>query len=210
MPKKTLLVEQIFKTFAKNNPEPKTELIYNSNFELLIAVILSAQATDKSVNKATEKLFSVANTPEAILNLGIDDLKKYIQSINFFQNKALYIIRTCKILVQNYHSQVPNTRENLENLPGVGRKTANVLLNTLFGQHTLAVDTHIYRVAHRLKFSTGKTPKKVELDLLKLIPKKYLKNAHHWLVLHGRYICQARKPKCALCPIQKYCPSQQI
>ncbi len=200
-------IQRIFALFAKNNPHPKTELSYHTPFELLIAVILSAQATDKSVNLATAKLFPVANTPHAIKALGESGLKHYIQTIGLYNSKVKNILQTCEILINQYNSEVPSTREALQSLPGVGRKTANVLLNTLFGESTIAVDTHIFRLSHRLDLSQGKTPEKVEQDLLKCIPKKYLKNAHHWLVLHGRYICQARKPKCAECFLNRYCPS---
>jgi endonuclease-3 len=207
MPISNAAIRKIFKIFQQNNPEPQTELIYHSEFELLIAVVLSAQATDRSVNLATQKLFHQANTAQKILDYGEEQLKKDIKTIGLFNSKAKNIIKTCEILVSQYDGKVPRTRKQLEALPGVGRKTANVLLNTLFGEATLAVDTHIFRVAHRLGFSQGKTPEKVEQDLLKLIPKKYLKNAHHWLVLHGRYVCQARKPLCESCPINQSCPS---
>lgn len=203
MDQKTCL--EIFKRFAKQNPAPTTELIYHSLFELLIAVILSAQATDKSVNLATQKLFSIANTPEAIFNLGEEKLKKYIQSIGLFNTKAKNIIKTCEILITKYHSEVPSEREQLENLPGVGRKTANVILNTGFAQNTIAVDTHIFRVANRTKLVNAKTPQKTEEQLLKTVPQKYLRNTHHWLVLHGRYVCTARKPHCSECLIRDLC-----
>ncbi len=204
------MVEKIFEILKKTNPHPTTELHYSSPFELLIAVILSAQATDKSVNLATAKLFPVADTPEKILALGEVELKKYIRTIGLYNTKTKNILKTCEALITRHGAKVPHTREALESLPGVGRKTANVLLNTLFGETTIAVDTHIFRVAHRLRLSEGKTPEKVEQDLMRVIPKKYLKDAHHWLVLHGRYICQARKPKCAICPLQKYCPSAKL
>lgn len=207
MPISRHTIEKIFKTFEQNNPTPTTELIYHSAFELLIAVILSAQATDISVNRATQHLFQQASTAQKMLDYGEECLRNDIKTIGLFNSKTKNIIQTCQILVSEYDGQVPSTRKQLEQLPGVGRKTANVLLNTLFGENTIAVDTHIFRVAHRLGFSEGKTPEKVEQDLLKLIPKKYLKNAHHWLVLHGRYICQARKPKCDMCPINKSCRS---
>jgi len=196
---------EIFKRFAKQNPAPTTELQYQSPFELLIAVILSAQATDISVNKATQKLFEVANTPRAILALGEKGLKKYIQSIGLYNTKAKNILKTCEILIHQHHDHVPQTREALEALPGVGRKTANVVLNTAFGAHTIAVDTHIFRVANRTGLAPGKTPFAVEKSLLKNVPIPYLKDAHHWLILHGRYICQARKPKCWECVIQDLC-----
>lgn len=195
----------IFARFKEQNSHPTTELIYNSTFELLIAVILSAQATDISVNKCTQELFKVAKTPQAILDLGLETLKLYIKSIGLFNSKAANIIKTCDILVNNYAGQVPKTREALEGLPGVGRKTANVILNTAFGEPTIAVDTHIFRVAHRIGLSTGKTPLAVENDLVKCIDKQYLHDAHHWLILHGRYVCLARKPKCDECLIRDLC-----
>lgn len=195
----------IFARFKINNPHPTTELLYDSIFELLIAVILSAQATDVAVNKATEKLFKVANTPKQILSLGIENLKAYIKSIGLYNSKAENIIKTCDILVHKYASVVPSTREALESLPGVGRKTANVVLNTGFGQPTIAVDTHIFRVANRTGLSNGKTPLAVEKDLLKIIDNEYLRDAHHWLILHGRYVCLARNPKCAECLIKDLC-----
>ncbi len=198
-------VEHIFETFAKHNSKPTTELIYSTPFELLIAVILSAQATDVSVNKATAKLYPIANTPQAILQLGETGLIDYIKSIGLYQSKAKNIIKTCALLIELHHSQVPNNREALEALPGVGRKTANVILNTAFGEPTIAVDTHIFRVANRIGFSTGKTPLAVEKDLLQIVPKQYLHDAHHWLILHGRYVCVARKPKCSECLIRQWC-----
>ena len=198
-------VYKIFERFQKQNPHPKTELKYHSHFELLLAVILSAQATDKGVNKATEKLFAVANTPEKMVELGEVGLKKYIKSIGLFNTKAKNIIKTSHILVEKYHSRVPHDREALESLPGVGRKTANVILNTLFGEPCIAVDTHIFRVANRTHLAIGKTPLIVEKKLNKVIPKKFIKNAHHWLVLHGRYVCVARKPKCPECIINDLC-----
>lgn len=197
--------QQIFAKFEEVNPNPSTELVYNSIFELLIAVILSAQATDISVNKCTEKLFEIANNPQAILNLGLEKLKTYIKSIGLYNTKAENIIKTCNILARQYAGEVPSQRAALEALPGVGRKTANVVLNTAFGESTIAVDTHIFRVSHRTGLSLGKTPLAVEKDLLKKIDKQYLKNAHHWLVLHGRYVCLARKPKCEDCLISKWC-----
>lgn len=197
--------EKIFATLKANNPAPTTELIYHSEFELLVAVALSAQATDISVNKATVKLFAVANTPEAILALGEDGLKKYIKTIGLYNSKAKHIIQACKILIDEHDSIVPNDRAALEKLPGVGRKTANVILNTAFGEPTIAVDTHIFRVANRIGLATAKTPLAVEKQLLKTIPTPYLKDAHHWLILHGRYTCIARKPKCGECPIKMWC-----
>lgn len=196
---------RIFERLREQNPHPTTELKYSSPFELLIAVILSAQATDVSVNKATEKLFAVANTPEAILELGEEGLKKYIKTIGLFNNKAKNIIATCRILVEKFGGRVPDNRRDLESLPGVGRKTANVVLNTAFGHPTMAVDTHIFRVANRTGLARGKTPLAVEKKLLKVIPKEFLKDAHHWLILHGRYVCTARKPKCSKCIIEDLC-----
>ncbi len=196
---------EIFSRFQKNNPEPTTELEYNSAFELLIAVILSAQATDVGVNKATVKLFPVANTPEAIVSLGVDGLKKYIKTIGLFNAKAENIIKACKILMDKHNSQVPENREALEALPGVGRKTANVVLNTVFRQPTMAVDTHIFRVSNRTKIAPGKTVLAVEKQLLKHVPKEFLLDAHHWLILHGRYTCVARKPRCGSCIIEDLC-----
>ena len=186
-------------------PEPDTELHYDSPFELLVAVILSAQATDVSVNKATDKLYPVANTPEAILELGVAGLKPYIKTIGLYNNKAENIIKTCRILIDEHGSEVPQTRTELENLPGVGRKTANVILNTAFGIPTIAVDTHIFRVANRTGIAKGKTPLEVEKRLLRLTPEEFKKDAHHWLILHGRYICKARRPLCAQCPINEWC-----
>lgn len=203
MDKKTIIA--IFECFKKENPHPTTELLFRSPFELLIAVILSAQATDQSVNKATSVLFAIANTPEAIAALGETALKKYIKTIGLYQNKAKFIIATCKKLITDFQSTVPNNREALESLPGVGRKTANVILNTCFHEPTMAVDTHIFRVANRIGLAKGKTPLQVETQLLKVIPEKYLLDAHHWLILHGRYICRARKPSCPTCIIRKWC-----
>ena len=195
----------IFERLRAANPHPTTELRYNSPFELLIAVILSAQATDRSVNKATEKLFAVANTPQAILELGEDGLKDYIKTIGLFNTKAKNIIRTCRMLIEHHGGEVPRDRKALEALPGVGRKTANVVLNTAFGEPTMAVDTHIFRVANRTGIATGKTPLAVEKKLLRVIPKEFLKDAHHWLILHGRYVCTARKPRCGACLIEDLC-----
>lgn len=196
----------LFERFKHHNPKPTTELVYHSTFELLIAVMLSAQATDVSVNKATEKLFAVANTPEKILTLGEKDLQHYIKTIGLYNTKTKNILKTCEILINQFNSQVPDNREALESLPGVGRKTANVILNTAFGQPTMAVDTHIFRVANRLGLASGKTPLEVEKNLLKNIPKEYLHDAHHWLILHGRYICKARKPLCYNCFVADLCP----
>ena len=196
---------EIFERLRAADPNPTTELNYNSPFELLVAVILSAQATDKGVNKATARLFPVANTPQAILDLGVDGLKDHIKTIGLFNSKAENIIKTCRILVEQHGSQVPDQREALEALPGVGRKTANVVLNTAFGQPTMAVDTHIFRVSNRTGIAPGKTVLEVEKRLLRLIPRPYLQDAHHWLILHGRYTCVARKPKCGSCLIEDLC-----
>jgi endonuclease III len=196
---------EIFFRFRQQNPHPTTELVYNSPFELLIAVILSAQATDVSVNKATEKLYPVANTPQAILDLWLEGLKNYVKSIGLYNSKAQNIIKTCELLLEHYEGEVPNQREALEALPGVGRKTANVVLNTAFGQPTMAVDTHIFRVANRTGIAKGKTPLAVELGLLKNIEPEFLPDAHHWLILHGRYVCTARNPKCSSCLIRDLC-----
>lgn len=198
-------INKIFQRFQKANPHPTTELRYNTPFELLIAVILSAQATDTSVNKATDVLYKHANTPEKIAKLGEAGLKQYIKSIGLYNSKASNIIKTCQILIEKYASQVPHDREALEELPGVGRKTANVILNTCFGEPTIAVDTHIFRLANRIGLAKGNTPLAVEKKLLKVIPKKYLHDAHHWLILHGRYICLARKPLCPKCLIRDLC-----
>jgi len=187
------------------NPAPTTELDYQSPFELLVAVILSAQATDVGVNKATQKLFPRAHTPAAILELGVDGLKSYIRTIGLFNSKAANIIKTCRILQDQHGGEVPRTREALEALPGVGRKTANVILNTAFGEPTIAVDTHIFRVANRTGLARGKTPLEVEKRLVKFTPEEYRKDAHHWLILHGRYVCKARKPLCGDCVIHDLC-----
>ena len=194
-----------FKTLKNANPEPKTELIYESTFELLIAVILSAQATDTSVNKATKTLFAVANSPEKISRLGEGGLKQHIKSIGLYNSKAKNIIQTCKILVEKHESLVPEERHHLESLPGVGRKTANVVLNTAFRQIAMAVDTHIFRISNRTGLAPGKTVLEVEKKLLKRVPKEFLLDAHHWLILHGRYICTARNPKCSKCSVEKAC-----
>ena len=196
---------EIFLRFQHNNPNPVTELVYHSPFELLIAVILSARATDVSVNKATKKLFVVANTPQKIIDLGETSFRDYIKNIGLYKTKAANIIKTCKRLIEDFQGKVPHDREALESLPGVGRKTANVVLNTAFGEPTIAVDTHIFRVANRTHLAIGKTPLEVELRLIKFIPKEFKKNAHHWLILHGRYICVARKPKCPACLIRDLC-----
>lgn len=196
---------QIFSRLQAENPNPETELEYNSPFELLIAVLLSAQATDVSVNKATRKLFPVANTPEAMLALGVDGVKEHIKTIGLFNTKAENVIKTCRMLVELHDSEVPQDRAALEKLPGVGRKTANVVLNTAFGQPTMAVDTHIFRVSNRTGIAPGKTVLDVEKKLLRHVPKPFLVDAHHWLILHGRYVCTARKPKCGSCLIEDLC-----
>lgn len=195
----------IFAKFQEHNPAPATELNYASHFELLIAVILSAQATDVSVNKATPALFKQANTPRRMLKLGEENLKQHIKTIGLYNSKAANIIKACERLVTHFNSIVPQTREELETLPGVGRKTANVVLNTAFGHETIAVDTHIFRVANRIGLTNGKNPLQVELQLEQIIPAKYRKDAHHWLILHGRYICKARKPDCSNCYIRELC-----
>lgn len=195
----------LFERFREQDPTPRTELSYTSHFELLIAVILSAQATDKSVNKATDKLFAAANTPEKILFLGEERLKDYIKTIGLYNTKAKNIIKTCQQLIEQHHSQVPAKRTALEALPGVGRKTANVILNTVFGEHTIAVDTHIFRVANRTGLARGKNVVAVEQGLLKNVPAPFRQHAHHWLVLHGRYVCTARKPQCHRCLIVDLC-----
>lgn len=201
----TQQIHEIFSRFRDNNPAPTTELVYHSHFELLIAVILSAQATDTSVNKATLPLYQVANTPEKIVALGADGLKHYIKSIGLYNSKAENVVKTCRILIDQHHSVVPASREALEALPGVGRKTANVILNTCFRQPTMAVDTHIFRVANRIGLAKGKTPLEVEKQLVKNIPAEFLLDAHHWLILHGRYVCTARKPHCPDCIIRDLC-----
>jgi endonuclease-3 len=195
----------IFERLRTANPSPRTELIYSSPFELLVAVILSAQATDKSVNKATAGLYREANTPQAILNLGVKGLSTYIKSIGLYNGKAKNIIATCALLIERHGGQVPTTRQELEQLPGVGRKTANVILNTAFGQATMAVDTHIFRVANRTGLAPGKTVRAVEDKLMKFVPLEFLKDAHHWLILHGRYVCKARIPACPTCIIVDLC-----
>ncbi len=200
---------EIFSRLQQANPNPTTELHYHSTFELLIAVILSAQATDKSVNKATEKLFTVANTPEAMLVLGENGLKSYIKTIGLYNTKAKNIINTCRLLIEQHHSMVPDDQKALESLPGVGRKTANVVRNTAFDHPTIAVDTHIFRVANRSKIATGKNVLEVEKKLLKVTPDEFLHNAHHWLILHGRYTCIARKPRCGSCIIEDLCEYRQ-
>jgi endonuclease III len=196
---------EILSRLRDNNPHPTTELEFNSSFELLIAVLLSAQATDVGVNKATRKLYAVANTPQAMLDLGLEGVREHIKTIGLFNAKAENIIKTCTILVQQYGGQVPENREALEALPGVGRKTANVVLNTAFGWPTIAVDTHIFRVSNRTKFAIGKDVVAVEQKLEKVVPKEFKVDVHHWLILHGRYTCIARKPKCGSCIIEDLC-----
>ena len=198
-------IENIFNILKKENPNPQTELEFTDNFTLTIAVVLSAQATDKSVNKATKKLFLVANTPHKILLLGEDSLKKYISSIGLYNSKAKNIISLCKILIEEFNSEIPDNFDDLIKLPGVGRKTANVILNCAFNKKTIAVDTHVYRVSRRIGISTSENIIKLEEDLLRNIPSKFLKDAHHWLILQGRYICIARTPKCDICKIRSYC-----
>ena len=198
-------IQVFFERLREQRPDPRTELNYSSPFELLIAVMLSAQATDVSVNKATDKLYPVANTAQAILNLGVEGLKAYIKTIGLYNAKAENVIKTCQILVDQYQGQVPETRQQLEALPGVGRKTANVVLNTAFGQPTMAVDTHIFRVGNRTGLAVGKNVLEVEHRLVKVIPKEFILDAHHWLILHGRYCCIARKPKCFECVVADVC-----
>ena len=205
---KTALIKPFFATLQAANPQPKTELQYTSHFELLTAVLLSAQATDVSVNKATPALFAVANTPQAMLDLGQEGLEGYIKTIGLFRSKAKHLLATCRILIEQHASVVPNTREALEALPGVGRKTANVVLNVAFGQPTMAVDTHIFRVSNRTGLALGKTPLAVEMQLLKRVPPEYAVDSHHWLILLGRYVCQARKPRCWECAVAAYCDSK--
>ena len=200
---------EIFGRLRAANPRPATELVYETPFELLVAVILSAQATDRSVNRATALLFPVANTPQAMLQLGEAGLRDYIKTIGLFNSKAKNIVATCEILIREHGGDVPRERMALEALPGVGRKTANVVLNTAFGEPTVAVDTHIFRVANRTGIAPGKTPLAVEKRLLKVVPPEYLQDAHHWLILHGRYVCTARKPRCGTCPIADLCEYRQ-
>ncbi|MFP3017363.1 MULTISPECIES: endonuclease III [unclassified Candidatus Tisiphia] len=199
------IVDKIFEILSQNNPTPRTELEYVNNFTLLVAVILSAQATDVSVNKATRLLFVKYNTPEKILELGEEGVRTYIRSIGLFITKAKNIVALCRILIDKYDSKVPNNFDDLIKLPGVGRKTANVVLNCLFGKSTIAVDTHVFRVSKRLGLANSNTPKKVELELVKVIDIKWLQHAHHWLILLGRYICKARVPNCPACPVKEYC-----
>jgi endonuclease III len=198
-------IEPFFATLRAANPLPMSELEFTTPFELLAAVLLSAQATDVGVNKATRKLFPVANTPQAILDLGLERLEGYIKTIGLYRTKARNLMETCRILVEKYNGQVPRTREELESLPGVGRKTANVVLNVAFGEATMAVDTHIFRVCNRTGLAPGKNPLEVELALEKRVPKEYVHDAHHWLILHGRYVCVARTPRCWECAVIQYC-----
>ncbi|MEY3219420.1 MAG: HhH-GPD:Iron-sulfur cluster loop [Pseudomonadota bacterium] len=202
--------EEIFARFQTQNPHPTTELLYQSPFELLVAVILSAQATDKSVNLATPTLFAVANTPEKILALGEENLKNYIKNIGLYNSKATHIIKMCEKLIEQHHSQVPDNRKDLEALAGVGRKTANVILNTLFNEPTIAVDTHIFRIAQRIGLAHGRTVRDIEKGLIDCIPKHYQLHAHHWLILHGRYTCTARQPKCEKCLINDLCEAKRL
>ncbi len=202
---KTTQIVPFFQTLQAANPHPETELEYSSDFELLAAVLLSAQATDVGVNKATRKLFPVANTPQAILDLGLEGLESYIKTIGLYRSKAKHLMEACQILVERFGGQVPQTREELESLPGVGRKTANVVLNVAFGQPTMAVDTHIFRVSNRTGLAPGKNPLEVEKQLLKRVPAEFAVDSHHWLILLGRYVCQARTPKCWECLVTPYC-----
>ena len=195
----------LFTILRNANPNPTTELVFHSGFELLVAVVLSAQATDVSVNKATKILYPVANTPEQVLNLGVEGLEGYIKTIGLYKTKAKNVIGLCKMLIEEHNSQVPEDFDALVKLPGVGRKTANVVLNTLFGHNTMAVDTHIFRMGNRLGIAPGKTPLEVELKLNKVIPEEFKRDAHHWLILHGRYVCKARTPECEQCSITEYC-----
>ena len=200
---------EIFTRFRAAKPHPKTELEYSTPFELLVAVLLSAQATDVSVNAATRQLFPAANTPQALLDLGEEKLREYVQRIGLYQTKSRHIMQSCRLLVEQHGGKVPQTREELEALPGVGRKTANVILNTAFGQPTIAVDTHVFRVANRTGLAPGKNVLEVEDKLLKAVPDEFRHDAHHWLILHGRYVCQARKPKCGICIINDLCEYEE-
>lgn len=204
---KTSSIEPFFATLKAANPHPVTELEYTNAFELLAAVLLSAQATDAGVNKATRKLFAAANTPAKMVALGVEGVSEYIKTIGLFRNKAKNLVETSRILVEQHGGQVPHDREALEALPGVGRKTANVVLNVVFGEPTMAVDTHIFRVSNRTGLAPGKNPLEVEMGLLKRVPPEYLHHAHHWLILHGRYVCQARRPLCEQCQVLRYCDS---
>jgi endonuclease-3 len=202
-------VAHFFATLRQANPQPSTELVYTSVFELLCAVLLSAQATDVSVNKATRRLFVVAHTPQQMLALGQAGLESYIQTIGLYRTKAKHLLQTCELLIRQHQGQVPRTREALEALPGVGRKTANVILNCAFGEPTIAVDTHIFRVGNRTGLATGKTPLEVEKKLLRRVPKEFRVDAHHWLILHGRYVCKARHPACVQCVVRAYCDTER-
>jgi len=202
-------IKKIFARLKKHNPEPTTELIYKTPFQLLIAVMLSAQATDKSVNQATKALFKVAGTPQKMLELKESGVKKYIKTIGLFNTKVKNVIKTCQILLDKHNGKVPEDRDSLEALPGVGRKTANVILNTAFGHPTIAVDTHIFRVSNRLGIAPGKNVMEVEQNLLKNVPNNYKQDAHHWLILHGRYTCVARKPRCGSCVLEDLCPFEE-
>ena len=197
---------ELFGRFKAANPKPETELEYSSPFELLAAVLLSAQATDRSVNAATRKLFPVARTPQTLLALGIDGLEPYLRTIGLYRSKTKHLIETCRLLIERHGGEVPRIREALEALPGVGRKTANVILNTAFGEPAMAVDTHIFRVANRMRLAPGKTVRQVEDGLMRAVPPEYLIDAHHWLILHGRYVCKARTPECWRCPVADLCP----
>ena len=203
-------IEPFFATLAAANPQPASELEYTSVFELLAAVLLSAQATDVGVNKATRRLFPVANTPQKILALGVEGLSEYIRTIGLYRNKARHLIETCRMLVEQHGGEVPRTREALEALPGVGRKTANVVLNVAFGQPTMAVDTHIFRVSNRTGLAPGKNPLQVELQLERRVPAPYRVEAHHWLILHGRYVCVARTPRCGVCAVSPWCDAYRL
>ncbi|MBC7991759.1 MAG: endonuclease III [Rhizobacter sp.] len=204
---KTSSIEPFFATLRAANPHPVTELEYTNAFELLAAVLLSAQATDMGVNKATRRLFAVANTPQKMLALGVERVSDFIKTIGLYRNKARNLVETSRILIEEHGGKVPHNREALEALPGVGRKTANVVLNVVFGEPTMAVDTHIFRVGNRTGLAPGKNPLEVELGLLKRVPADYLQHAHHWLILHGRYVCQARRPLCEQCSVARYCDS---
>jgi endonuclease III len=204
---KTAFIEPFFATLKAANPHPVTELEYTNAFELLAAVLLSAQATDVGVNKATRKLFAVANTPQKMLALGVEGVSEYIKTIGLYRNKAKNLVETSRLLIERHGGQVPKSREALEALPGVGRKTANVVLNVVFGEPTMAVDTHIFRVSNRTGLAPGKNPLEVEMGLLERVPEKYMEHAHHWLILHGRYVCQARRPLCEQCSVARYCDS---
>jgi endonuclease-3 len=199
------VITKIFATWQKLNPEPKTELVYANPYTLLVAVVLSAQSTDAGVNRATRGLFQAADNPAAMVRLGLAGIKKHVRTLNFFNNKAANILALSKILLANYGGEVPRDRAALESLPGVGRKTANVVLNVVWGEPTMAVDTHLFRVANRMGLAPGKTPREVEDGLLAVIPKKFMQHAHHWLILHGRYTCTARAPKCGTCPVADWC-----